>query len=204
MSSDKTQAKFADTRQKILDSARVIILGKGYAAVGLNEILTSAGVPKGSFYHYFKSKDDFGRVLLEEYFSEYLVKIDSCLGDTTIPAVQRLLNYFEHWKDSQCSDCQEEKCVVVKLSAEVADLSEPMRLALQNGIEKIQVRLAQCIAEAVAANELILQQQPEQLARELYCMWLGATLINKVNRTPDALQLCLRTTRQRLAAEVIH
>ena len=204
MSSDKTQARFADTRQKILDSARGIILGKGYAAVGLNEILSNAGVPKGSFYHYFKSKDDFGRVLLEEYFSEYLIKIESCLGNRELPAVQRLLNYFEHWLDSQCSDCQEEKCVVVKLSAEVTDLSEQMRQTLQQGIQKVQARLTQCIAEAIDADELKLQQQPEELAHELYYMWLGATLVGKVNRTPDALQFCMRTTRQRLSANAIH
>jgi len=64
--------KSGDTRQQILDTAKGIILGKGFAAVGLNEILSTAGVPKGSFYHYFKSKEQFGDALLEDYFDGYL------------------------------------------------------------------------------------------------------------------------------------
>lgn len=204
MTNVKAQAKFADTRQKILDAARAIMVGKGYAAVGLNEILTQAGVPKGSFYHYFKSKDDFGRELLEEYFSEYLEKIEGYLGGDGRPAKQRLMNYFDHWLDSQCNECQEEKCLVVKLSAEVTDLSEQMRQSLQQGIDKVQARLARCVAEAIANKELITSQSPDQLARELYCLWLGATLVTKVNRTPDALQMAMSVTRERLALEAIH
>ncbi len=52
-----------DIRQSILDIAKPIILGKGFSAVGLNEILGAADVPKGSFYHYFKSKELFGEAL---------------------------------------------------------------------------------------------------------------------------------------------
>ena len=203
MSSEKTQAKFADTRQKILDAARAIIVGKGYAAVGLNEILSQAGVPKGSFYHYFKSKDDFGREMLEEYFSEYQVTLDSYLGGS-LPAKQRLMNYFEHWLESQCNECQEEKCLVVKLSAEVTDLSEQMRQALQQGMDKVQERLGKCVAEAIASGELATTQTAEELARELYSLWLGATLVSKVNRSADALQMAMSVTRQRLAMEALH
>ena len=54
-----------DTRQQILDTARGIIVGKGFSAVGLSEILAAAGVPKGSFYHWFRSKEQFGEALLE-------------------------------------------------------------------------------------------------------------------------------------------
>ena len=68
-----------DVRQEILDTAQIIISGKGYAAVGLNEILAAAGVPKGSFYHYFESKDAFGEALLESYFETYLEDLDAML-----------------------------------------------------------------------------------------------------------------------------
>jgi len=53
------------------------MIQKGYTAVGLSELLATAGVPKGSFYHYFRSKEEFGQALLEEYFSEYLGRVDS-------------------------------------------------------------------------------------------------------------------------------
>ena len=56
---------YTDVRQHILDTGRSIILGKGFSAVGLNEILATAQVPKGSFYHYFKSKEVFGEAMVE-------------------------------------------------------------------------------------------------------------------------------------------
>jgi len=56
-----------DTRNTLLQAAKQVILTKGYAACGLSEILAAAGVPKGSFYHYFKSKEDFGAELPKSY-----------------------------------------------------------------------------------------------------------------------------------------
>ena len=61
-----------NTRQHILETGQRIIVGKGFASVGLNEILTAAGVPKGSFYHYFASKEQYGQALLQDYFDRYL------------------------------------------------------------------------------------------------------------------------------------
>ncbi len=55
-----------DMRQHIIDVARSLMTNKGYTAVGLAEVLSTAGVPKGSFYYYFKSKEEFGQALLEE------------------------------------------------------------------------------------------------------------------------------------------
>jgi len=66
-----------DVRQHILDTAQNIIAGRGFTAVGLSEILKSANVPKGSFYHYFNSKEAFGEALLESYFSDYMVQLET-------------------------------------------------------------------------------------------------------------------------------
>ncbi|MFW1676214.1 TetR/AcrR family transcriptional regulator [Pontibacter sp. JAM-7] len=201
MNTANTQTKSIDTRQRVLDVARVIILGKGYAAVGLNEILQQAGVPKGSFYHYFKSKDEFGRELMEDYFSDYMVMLEGYLSESKLSASQRLMRFFEYWLTTQCSECPEEKCLVVKLSAEVTDLSEKMRIALAQGVEKVRLRLTRCIAEAIAAGEISTTESADELARELYHMWLGATLISKLHRSSDALEAAMKATRQRLTLD---
>ncbi len=91
-----------ETRQHILDVAKALMTQKGYTAVGLAEVVAAAGVPKGSFYYYFKSKEEFGQALLQEYFDEYLAKIDA-LMETPDPAISRLMTYFRHWTQNQCS-----------------------------------------------------------------------------------------------------
>ena len=90
-------------RQHILDTAKPIILGKGFTAVGLNEVLTAAAVPKGSFYHYFKSKELFGEALLADYFDAYLAAIETTLELSAVPAAQRLLNYWQGWQSDKYS-----------------------------------------------------------------------------------------------------
>ncbi|KAK0338617.1 hypothetical protein LTR94_037899, partial [Friedmanniomyces endolithicus] len=68
--------------------------GKGFSAVGLNEILATAGVPKGSFYHYFGSKDAFGEALLAKYFEDYLADMDRMFQQADKTMAERLVAYF--------------------------------------------------------------------------------------------------------------
>lgn len=193
-------SKAADTRQQILDVARSIILGKGFSAVGLNEILTAANVPKGSFYHYFKSKEQFGNALLEDYFDEYMGMLESRLGNRDLPVGEQLMDYFRYWLESQSSDTTEEKCLIVKLSAEVTDLSEPMRLTLKRGTDRIVARLARAVDAGVASGEFASTLDATAVTRELYYLWLGATLLTKVHRSREALECAYRATQERLYA----
>lgn len=192
------RSRHSDTRQQILSTAQNIILGKGFAAVGLNEILKTAGVPKGSFYHYFESKEHFGSAMLENYFDQYMLTLDEQLNDKTQPAVERLLSYFDKWKVSQCSDTTVDKCMVVKLSGEVTDLSESMRLALKQGTQRVIKRIANLVQEAVDNGEETLTDDAHIVAEEMYCLWVGATLLTKVNHTPDALHVAMNALRARL------
>ncbi len=94
---------------------------KGFSAVGLNEVLRAAGVPKGSFYHYFSSKDAFGQALLEAYFDESLDELENVLQQQDLSMGDRLMHYWQHWADSQMDADPNGKCLVVKLGAEVPD-----------------------------------------------------------------------------------
>lgn len=187
-----------DKRQQILDVAHSIILGKGFTAVGLNEILKAAQVPKGSFYHYFQSKEQFGNALLENYFEQYTIKLDAMLSDDGTPAVDRLVNYFDNWLSTQCNDTTRDKCMVVKLSGEVTDLSETMRLTLKKGTEAVITRLAQCVEEAIAGQQLNTDKDAYAFAAEIYYMWLGASLITKVRNDEQALHTAMQFLRQQL------
>ncbi len=194
MMKETLKNKPEDTRQQILETAKSIILGKGFAAVGLNEILTAASVPKGSFYHYFKSKEQFGNALLEDYFDDYMINLEELLQYNDTPALDRLMSFFQYWFDSQLSETTEDKCLVVKLSAEVTDLSEAMRNTLNAGTRKVIERLAVTIQEAIDHKELTCDEGASQFAQELYYMWIGATLLTKVSHTADALECVMHAT----------
>lgn len=187
-----------DMRQHIIDVARSLMTQKGYTAVGLTELLAAAGVPKGSFYHYFRSKDEFGQALLEEYFEEYLTRVDVQLASDGSGA-ERLLSYLRYWAETQAFDHTDQKCLVVKLGAEVCDLSENMRGVLEKGTALIIERMIRCVEQGKADGSIDASVDAAILAEALYQMWLGASLLVKVNRTREPFDAALDMSRRLLA-----
>lgn len=194
--STTTTSETVDVRGNILATGQRIMAGKGYSAVGLNEILASAGVPKGSFYHYFGSKDAFGEALLQAYFEDYLAELDATLAQPGLTVAQRLMKYWASWQETQSFyDCQG-KCLAVKLGAEVADLSEAMRLSLKQGTSGIVERLARAIEAGAAEGSLSIDGDAGSTAQSLYQLWLGASLMVKIVRNTQPFETAVMTTRQ--------
>jgi len=189
----------AEVRQHILDTAKPIMLGKGFSAVGLNQILLAARIPKGSFYHYFGSKEAFGEALLEAYFVDYLDHLDHLLVRQPGTGAQRLMSYWSNWQAMQEGNDPEGKCLAVKLGAEVSDLSESMRAVLRRGTTQIVARLAACIEEGQADRSLTGIADAHGTAATLYQLWLGATLLEKIQRDGQPLKVAMATTRQLLS-----
>jgi len=188
----------SDVRDNILAVGQRIMSGKGFSAVGLNEILTEAKVPKGSFYHYFGSKDAFGEALLSSYFEDYLADLDKVMAQPGLTMAQRLLEYFDMWRANQSFlDCQG-KCLAVKLAAEVADLSEAMRAVLNQGTSAIIARMADAIEGGVADGSLAVDDTPERVAESLYQLWLGASVMVKIVRGAGPFDSAMAVTRHML------
>ncbi|UOX90769.1 TetR/AcrR family transcriptional regulator [Amycolatopsis sp. FBCC-B4732] len=193
-----TAAGSTDTRRSILDAAQRIMGHKGYAAVGINEVLAEAKVPKGSFYHYFASKDAFGEAMMKAYFQEYLADMDRILERRGSPAAERLMAYWQQWHETQSLDECHGRCLAVKLGAEVADLSEAMRLALKEGTTAIVDRLEQVIGQGSGDGSLTIAGDARSLAEVLYDMWLGASVLAKIHRDRGPLDTTMVATRRLL------
>jgi len=189
---------FDDTRQHLLDTGHRVMSGKGFSCVGLSELLNAAGVPKGSFYHYFKSKEQYGQALLEDYFRKYLRDMDLCFTFEGRSAGENLMRYWREWLKLYSEPCGEQKCLVVKLSAEVADLSEPMRLTLCKGTDRVMARLADCLEAGRADGSLPQSLEPRETAATLYQLWLGASLLAKLHRSGEPVAQAMATTRRLL------
>jgi TetR/AcrR family transcriptional regulator, transcriptional repressor for nem operon len=186
-----------DVRRHILHVAHPLLLRRGFTAVGLSEILAAARVPKGSFYHYFGSKEAFGEAVLEAYFTDYLARTDALLTQPGT-AAQRLIAYFEDWLDSQTGDEAQSRCLAVKLGAEVCDLSESMRAALKRGTGAVVDRLANCIEAGRSDGSLPASSDARSIAVALYQSWLGASLLAKITRERAPLDMAMTGTRQTL------
>ncbi len=189
------KSEHIDTRQHILDCGQRLIAAKGFVGVGLSEILGSAEVPKGSFYHYFGSKEQYGNTLLESYFTDYLGRLDALFGQTDKSGAERLGLYLSRWTETQSGEDASAKCLIVKLAAEISDLSEAMRSTMRDGTDAILQRLSQCIAEGQADGSISRILPAADAALWLYETWLGASLLAKLRRDDSALDGALRATR---------
>lgn len=197
MTADQLTAK-----DHILDCGERLIANKGFVGVGLAEILTAAAVPKGSFYHYFSSKERFGEALLTRHLLRYLTRLDLLLKADGTPARVRLMRYWSYWNTTQCGIGPDgcvvtgavTKCLIVKLSAEVSDISEAMRQTLREGTDRVLQRIAQCIEEGRADGSLPTALQPDDTALTLYELWLGASLLAMLRRDSSAFEHATRST----------
>ena len=186
--------KFEVKRLHILDSSSDLILRKGFTGVGLQEILQNCGIPKGSFYHYFKSKEAFGCDLVQYYIDSYQERLDE-VWDGDQVAYQKLIRYFKLWIEDPETGCGwADSCLIVKLAAEVADLSEDMRLIMATGVDQLIERIASLIILGRQDGSIPLDTEALTLAQVIYQMWLGAALLSKLQKDKKPLYQALRAT----------
>ena len=178
----------SNTKEHLLTTGYKLIAQKGFTAVGIKQILDTAGVPKGSFYHYFASKEAFGEAIISNYFINYKTRLDAIVSRND-SAQQNLYDYFQNWYDTQQNNCDHEKCLVVKLSAEVADMSEPMRKVLHAGYQQTITWLATQIKAGWGDNSVPRPDNiaAESMAKRWYFAWLGASLVAKISQTDTPL-----------------
>ncbi|MEZ3498809.1 TetR/AcrR family transcriptional regulator [Pantoea sp. KPR_PJ] len=185
-----------ETREHLLATGEQLCLQRGFTGMGLSELLAQAAVPKGSFYYYFRSKEAFGVALLERYFLQHHQQVTAQLQHGEGTPRERLLSHFRSAERLFSEQGLIVGCLAVKLSAEVCDLSEPMRDALQHGASRIVATYAQTLEAAAQHETLSLPFASQEMANLIYILWLGASLQSKLSREPLPLRLALSTIEQ--------
>jgi TetR/AcrR family transcriptional repressor of nem operon len=175
-------ARETGTREKILAAGAQAVSAKSFNSCGLSEILELAGVPKGSFYHYFQSKEDFGVALIEHEAAEFMAYLRPIVSDRKRAPLERLRAI------SAVAQGAERQCLVVKLAMEAAQLSEPVHAAVKSAYSQWSALIAQVIREGQAAGEIGRRQDPEKLANLLAMLWEGATIRMQVDRSPQPVE----------------
>lgn len=187
-----------DARTHILDTGRRLVAQRGYTAVGLGQLLAEAQVPKGSFYHYFASKEGYGCALLDRYVSTYECDLGATLDNDALPGRDQILGYFADWRDRQASGEAERQCLIVKLAAEISDLSPDMRAILQNGVLAIIAKLTRALEKGGADGSMAPLADPGAMATTLYQLWLGASLMAHLSHDGTPLEDAMTRTRDLL------
>ena len=175
-------------KNKILETGAQIIHLNGFYHTGIQEILDAAGVPKGSFYHYFKNKEDFGLQLID-YFAEYFINLckDILDGDTQSPLqkINEVLQWFIKFFQSMDYAYG---CPIGNLSQEMGDLSPSFQLKLKGAMDSMVDIYAGLIQEAQKSREVSRLLDARKAADFLVSSWEGALIRMKIEKSPEPLE----------------
>ena len=191
----------ATTKERILEAAEEIMLAKSFHSVGLNEILTAVKVPKGSFYHYFQSKEQFGVELLRHYVNEASEWKRKLLlnSDQEPNPFLRLMAFIDlaaaHLLEKECQ-CA---CLVSKLASEVATFSDPMRGVLADGIREWRGIFEQVIAEGQKKGVIRKKLDAAETAGLISDLWMGASQRCQVERNVAPIRSAAQFIRNYLS-----
>lgn len=178
----------SNTREKIIRKGAGLIHAQGYRATGIQQILDSTGIPKGSFYFYFKSKDDFGCAIID-YFNETISKIFAdYLGDARISPLKRLENLLDYYEAAFEKSGATLGCPIGNLSLELADANETLRERLRVAVETRITQIESCLEEARKNRQLPPGLNTADTARFIFHGLEGAILHMKVAKSIEPIQ----------------
>lgn len=167
---------FAATRDVLIRCGMEVLTEQGFAATGLDALLRRATVPKGSFYHYFGSKADFGREVMKAYDAFFCHKLDRALNNERLTPSERMRAFVDDAKLGMAKYQYSRGCLVGNLSQEVEALPEDYRSALNEIVLGWQRKVAHCLELARAAGEIEASADCAALAEFFWIGWEGAVM----------------------------
>jgi len=176
-----------ETRAQLVRVGIEILTEQGFNGTGIDEVLRRVSVPKGSFYHYFRSKDAFGEAVIAGYGEYFARKLERLFGDAGQPPLARLRAFVEEAKRGMRRYAFRRGCLVGNLGHEMAGLNEPFRAQLSALLDGWRDRLAVLLGAAQAAGELDAREDAPALAEFFWTGWEGAVLRAKLARSVEPL-----------------
>ena len=177
-----------EVRDNILDIGVEIIINKGYHNVGIQEILNEANIPKGSFYHYFKSKEDFGTQIVKHYSKKKIEVFESCINDISKSPKERFISFFSKMKGFFISKEYREGCLIGNFSIELSDNSEVFMAVVAYEFDKWHKLFENAIIKVQEANEIKSDKSATDIAEFVLNSWEGALLRMKSTKSAKPLE----------------
>ncbi|WP_319432519.1 TetR/AcrR family transcriptional regulator [Mycobacterium sp. RTGN5] len=169
-------------RTRLLAAGLALVHARGFAASGVKDITDAAGVPKGSFYAYFPSKEAFAAAVLEHYWADIESRLVPILGASRL-ARERITDFFHALADEHEAGDFLLGCLVGNLSLELSGSSEPVRTELTRILDSWGGALTECVQAGQGAGDIRAHIGAAELASLLIEAWEGAALRGKVTRS---------------------
>ncbi len=180
----------ASKREEIAQAAFRQFHAQGFNATGISDIVKAAGVPKGSFYNHFSSKEESALEALNRYGASLRFEM---LAAPDSPPLDRLRAHFEFLSRDTVENGFVRGCLVGNFGAEVADHNEEIRAAVKRGFDGWTARIRQVLAEAQEAGDLDGDLDIEATALFILSAWEGTLIAARADKSASAVDAFFRT-----------
>jgi len=179
----------AETKNKLLMIGAKHVHQKGFNNAGLQEILKEANVPKGSFYFYFKSKEEFGLEIIDVFLSFFEKEVGGDLSDKSISGLNRIRNFLRTSMKGLEDGNYAGGCPIGNLSLEMGDLNENFRVKLSQAFSNMESKLLDSLKDAQSAGEISQSIDIGTVAGFILNSWEGALVRVKAEKSSRPMEI---------------
>jgi len=177
-----------EVRSRLLSIGSQVVHSHGFNGCGVQDITLAAGIPKGSFYSYFASKEDFAAEILEECWGSIERRHGPIFYDARVRPLERISQFFHALVLEHAGHNFTLGCLIGNLALEMSGGSEQMRARLVDVLARWEGLLASCLREAQQRRELPEDRDPQMLASLMVEAWEGAVMRGKIEQSSGPFQ----------------
>ncbi len=190
-----------ETKLGIIKKGAQLVHAKGFNNTGIQEILDAAGIPKGSFYFYFKNKEDLGLHIIDYYGEILVANTLAYLQDTSIPPLERIDRLLETNQRRVEKLNFKYGCPIGNMMQEMADLNDTFRQRITQVYTRLSGCIETCLAEGQKTGDIPAELDPEETAHFILNSWEGAIMHMKLTKDERPLTACRKHVKNRLTNE---
>lgn len=180
-------------REKLLDQGIQLLMNQGYHGTGLKQILDTVRIPKGSFYNYFGSKEEFAAEAITHYIEPFIQRLNNHLQNPQLDALSALKRYYNDLIIETEQAGYKGGCLLGNMMGEMGDTSDQCRQALMTAVNRYSSLQKTALARAQMEGTVRKDHSAESMANLLLNSWQGALLRMKIEQSVQPLQECCQT-----------
>lgn len=176
------------SKEALLQVGLDLVWSRGFNGTGVEAILKEAKIPKGSFYNFFSSKEEFSLAVIDKFVAARSEELSSILNDASLPAITRVKKSFETIiTEFEKNGCYK-GCLLGNLGQEMSDQFDKVRQRLEHSIQLWEKRISDVLIQAQTENSIPANIDTKMLAENMIASFQGALLRSKIKKSSEPLR----------------
>jgi len=176
------------SKDTLLQVGLDLVWSRGFNGTGVEAILKEAKIPKGSFYNFFSSKEEFSLAVIDKFVAGRAEVLSPILNDASLPPIERVKKSFETiitaFEENGCY----KGCLLGNLGQEMSDQFEKVRQRLEQSLQLWEKRVSDVLIQAQNENSISAYIDVEMLAENMIASFQGAVLRSKIKKSSEPLR----------------